>query len=184
MNARLVRVVDGDTVVVRRFGLLGFYEESIRLAGIDAPERNQPGGTEATEALRNFLNRSIPRGVVYLTTRGYDRYGRTIGDIAIKTYCSTILNPYRLCIVDSARFMVRNGYAWAVADYGASRRLLSLWSLARQRRRGIWRLPNPLLPSIWRRRRRRRRRKFSSQNNTKNTHLDVKLLVKNIQTIF
>jgi len=156
--ARLVRVVDGDTIVVRRFGLLGYYNQTIRLAGIDAPERNQPGGTAATQALRAFLASGLPRGTVYLTFRGVGYYGRTIADVSVRRYCPTIANPFRICYIDAARFLVRRGYAWAIKSYGASKALLALWNIARLGRAGLWRKRRPIRPSVWRRNRRRRRR--------------------------
>lgn len=158
MASRLVRVVDGDTVVVKRFGLFGHYTESIRLSAIDAPELNQPGGVRSANALRAFLSRAMPQGVVYVTTRGVDRYGRTIGDIAIRRYCPTLINPFRVCLVDAASFMIRNGYAWAIPAYGAGPTLVTLWRSARRRRVGIWRGRRPVRPSTWRRSRRRKPR--------------------------
>jgi endonuclease YncB( thermonuclease family) len=157
--ARLVRVVDGDTIVVRRFGLLGYYNQTIRLYGIDAPEMNQPGGLAATQALRKFLSSGIPRGTVYLTYRGVGYYGRTLADVSIRKYCPTLANPFRICYNDSARFLVRRGFAWAIKSYGASPGLLALWRIARLGRAGLWRRRRrPVRPSVWRRNRRRRRR--------------------------
>jgi endonuclease YncB( thermonuclease family) len=155
---RLVRVVDGDTVVVRLFGLFGPYNTPIRLSAIDAPELGQPGGVAAAQALRAFLSTALPRNTVYVTVRGVDRYGRLIGDVAIRTYCPTIRNPLRICLLDAGTFMVRNGYAWAIPRYGAGPNLLTLWRRARRRRVGIWRRRRPVRPSTWRRRRRRKRR--------------------------
>src|SRR5882762_5505503 len=45
------RVVDGDTLVVQ----LSSGPIRVRLYGIDAPEHNQPGGREATDALSALL---------------------------------------------------------------------------------------------------------------------------------
>jgi len=44
----VVRVTDGDTVTLRRLG-------SVRLIGVDCPERKQEGGSEATEFTRQAL---------------------------------------------------------------------------------------------------------------------------------
>ncbi len=47
----LVRVVDGDTIVVRWRGA----EERVRLLRVDTPERGMSGYTESVEFLRKFL---------------------------------------------------------------------------------------------------------------------------------
>ena len=72
-QADLARVVDGDTVdlIVK----LGFHiraEERFRLAGIDTPERGQPGWAEATAALTVLLAGGIQR----IETIKTDKYGR------------------------------------------------------------------------------------------------------------
>jgi endonuclease YncB( thermonuclease family) len=57
-SATVVRVLDGDTVILDVD--LGFYMRarmSCRLAGINAPEHNQPGGPEAKAALTELLSR-------------------------------------------------------------------------------------------------------------------------------
>ena len=73
----LIRVIDGDTVVVQRSGLFRKKQDlRIRLYGMDAPESNQSGGKESTNHLKRMLGgaRSIE-----LEDRGTDQYGRTIG---------------------------------------------------------------------------------------------------------
>ncbi|MEL4357811.1 MULTISPECIES: thermonuclease family protein [unclassified Luteococcus] len=77
--ATVVRVSDGDTVVVRRGG----REETVRILNIDTPETHKRGtaveclGPEATTA----LTRLLPKGTaVELAHDGprRDRYGRTL----------------------------------------------------------------------------------------------------------
>ena len=48
----LVRIIDGDTVVTQSTKFLFFRSKAlrIRLYGIDAPESDQKGGTESTNA--------------------------------------------------------------------------------------------------------------------------------------
>lgn len=72
-GARVVRVVDGDTVLLDVD--LGFYVHvrmSCRLAGINAREHNQPGGAEATAHLAALLmeGESVTVGSV-----SADKYG-------------------------------------------------------------------------------------------------------------
>lgn len=55
-NCTLVRVIDGDTFIAAIDVGFGFTTtQRIRLMGCDMPERNQPGGKEATLRLKNFL---------------------------------------------------------------------------------------------------------------------------------
>ena len=54
--ATVIRVVDGDTVSLRAdLGMDVSNTKHFRLAGIDAPERGRPGGTEATAWLTEKL---------------------------------------------------------------------------------------------------------------------------------
>lgn len=57
--------IDGDTL---RIG-----DERIRLFGIDAPERSDPGGPAATSALQRLLDLGVTCEAV-----DTDRYGRTV----------------------------------------------------------------------------------------------------------
>jgi micrococcal nuclease len=75
--ATLLRVVDGDTVVVRAHIWLGqTVETHLRLAGIDAPELR--GGCPAerllAEAARDFLAAMTGTALAFRDLR-YDKYG-------------------------------------------------------------------------------------------------------------
>ena len=65
------RIADGDTMTING--------ERIRLFGIDAPERDQPGGHEATQELRRIVGRTTPR----CEQVDVDRYGRTVALCAV-----------------------------------------------------------------------------------------------------
>ena len=57
-TAHVVRIIDGDTIHVR--DTTG-EAHRIRLAMIDAPEREQPFGTEATKKLSELLRQGTVR---------------------------------------------------------------------------------------------------------------------------
>lgn len=80
-RASVIRVIDGDTVDLRID--LGFevgLNMRVRLAGIDAPERGKPGGSEATKWLTEKLS---PHVDVIVKTEKYrrEKYGRYLATI-------------------------------------------------------------------------------------------------------
>jgi endonuclease YncB( thermonuclease family) len=68
MRRTVKKVIDGDTFVVNR-KING--TNKVRLAGVGSPEKNQAGGSRATNVLRGLIGGKpvtiIPRG------RSYDR---------------------------------------------------------------------------------------------------------------
>jgi len=65
---RVTHIVDGDSLYISR------HEDQIRLWGVDAPEKHEPGYNEATQALsRLTMDREIEVQIV-----GTDKYGRTL----------------------------------------------------------------------------------------------------------
>lgn len=75
-TAHVVRIIDGDTIHVR--DITG-EAHRIRLAMIDAPEREQPFGTEATKKLSELLCQSTVR----LKVKCIDKYNREVAFV----YC-------------------------------------------------------------------------------------------------
>lgn len=69
LEARVSKIIDGDT-----FTLSG-HSRRIRVWGLDAPEWNRPGGSDATAALRGLISGKTLRCQV----RDIDRYGRYVG---------------------------------------------------------------------------------------------------------
>ena len=80
--ATVVRVIDGDTIVVRRDG----QEETVRLLNIDTPETKHPNkavqclGPEATQALETLLRPGDDVVLRYDLERT-DKYGRTLAGV-------------------------------------------------------------------------------------------------------
>ncbi len=71
-NAVVQRVIDGDTIVVSLNGA----DERVRLIGINAPERDECFGTEATEQLRVLLDHT--QVTLQTDVDVYDDYGRLL----------------------------------------------------------------------------------------------------------
>lgn len=75
-NARLIRIVDGDTVWLRvDLGFRTWVESAFRLFGIDAPEVH--GVTkEAGMAASEFLRAQLTEKPLRIMSKGLDKYGR------------------------------------------------------------------------------------------------------------
>jgi endonuclease YncB( thermonuclease family) len=128
----LVRVKDGDTFVVKVQG----YAMDFRLAGVDAPELDQPYGLKA----RKELTALIGRQQCVLVPIDTDRYGRTVAHLWIgKTYVNGE--------------MVRRGAAWFDAEFAADESLYEVENKARDAKHGLWALPEKqrIEPWEWRR---------------------------------
>ncbi|MDD2900752.1 MAG: thermonuclease family protein [Desulfuromonadaceae bacterium] len=143
----MVRAVyDGDTV------LLTTREESrlkVRLYGIDAPETqkpDRPGQAYAAISRRTLMYKVMGRRVTAELV-DIDKYKRAV---AVIRYAGRDIN----------REMVFEGMAWAYRQYlqGAyASEYIGAENLARSRRAGIWREPNPQPPWEFRNGRQRRR---------------------------
>lgn len=130
------RVIDGDT--------LHWQGRRIRLAGIDAPEKDQfchdaTGrawlcGQESSRALADLVRDAGDR--LWCADEGEDRYGRTV---------ATCFAGKR----SINRAMVEQGHAmdWPKYSKGAYQ---EAQERARAARRGIWADPDPVAPWRWR----------------------------------
>ena len=129
-GGRVVGVGDGDTLTVRTDD---GRRVRVRLAGIDAPEHDQPYGAAATRSLTALaLNRTVRVRRV-----AEDDYGRVVGAVFAGGR-------------DLDAEQVRRGMAWVYRRYARSRRLYALEAEAKQARRGLWADPNPIPPWDWR----------------------------------
>ena len=77
---KVTRVLDGDTLDVELF--TGSVVR-VRLAGVDAPEKNQPFGKEAAE----FVHQFTCTGQVGVYNVEQDRYGRLIAFVFVEDKC-------------------------------------------------------------------------------------------------
>jgi endonuclease YncB( thermonuclease family) len=133
VSGRIVGISDGDTVT-----LLTAEKRQIRvrLHGIDAPERKQPWGEKAKQALSDLCF-GKEATAAYVDT---DRYGRMVARIKVDG-------------VDVNAEMVRQGAAWVYRKYTDDPHLLALEDEARSASRGLWSLPpsGRVPPWEWRR---------------------------------
>jgi micrococcal nuclease len=134
---RVVRVSDGDTIVVMHDGA----PVKIRLAEIDCPEKLQAFGTRAKQFTADH---AFGREVTVVTS-GRDRYGREIAQIVLADGES--LN----------NLLIAGGYAWWYARYSHDRDKQELEREARLARRGLWADDHPLAPWDYRKVERNRR---------------------------
>jgi len=131
IQGKVVRVLDGDTLVVLTEGN---EQVRVRLASIDAPEKGQPFGERARQALAAAVFSRFVR----VRVETADRYGRTLGTV----------------LADGQNVnaqMVADGYAWVYRAYSRDPELLALEAQARQSRKGLWADANPVPPWEWRR---------------------------------
>jgi endonuclease YncB( thermonuclease family) len=126
----LKRVVDGDTIVTGE-------NTRVRLWGIDAPERDQPHGASATDALAEMLSDQT----LYLETKAVDKYGRLVGIIF-----NADDHEVNLQMVCAGHAWWYERYAKEALDYKQSQQDAS------NNERGLWVDENPVAPWDWRRR--------------------------------
>lgn len=139
--AKVIAVLDGDTVLLMHADAGSaplFYK--LRLADIDAPEKDQAHGEQSMRSLAQL----VLKQQVHVTTVATDSYGRSIGWLALKRDAS---------IEDSVNTeLVRRGSAWALSR-ARSQYLREVQQEARRERRGLWATDNAIPPWVWRKQR-------------------------------
>ena len=134
-------VADGDSIWIR----VDDREIEVRLAGIDAPERDQPYGWESKLGLVDLV-----RGrEVKLIPRDVDRHGRIVAQVWVDD-------------IDASRELVRRGLAWFYPAFSQDPVLRCEERRAKQHQRGMWALPSPQAPWVRRREMDRLERKWGS----------------------
>ena len=135
MSGIVIVVVDGDTILFKPDSYLAASRAflKIRLANIDAPEKDQSYGEAATRALSELVLHQR----VEVTTVAIDVYGRTIARIQQDA-------------VQVNTELVRRGMAWA-STYRRNAELNAVQREAQQAPRGLWQEVAPVPPWVWRR---------------------------------
>jgi endonuclease YncB( thermonuclease family) len=151
LQGKVFKVADGDTItIVDNSG----KKHRIRLAGIDAPEKDQPYGNVSTLG----LNKLVSGRVVTIEYEKRDRYKRIVGKVLVnppgEVFCMALD-----CVkkVDAGLEQVKAGLAWHYKYYQMEqseedRTLYSKAELgARIKQLGLWKDEEPLAPWDWRR---------------------------------
>ncbi len=134
-SGTVVRVLDGDSLVVET--ARGERLE-VRLAGIDAPEKDQPHSETARGALSDMaLGETVNMDVLEI-----DQYGRSVARV-YRAHDDLSLN----------RTLVSRGHAWVYRRHAKDAALVGLENQAKRERRGLWALPaeDIVPPWQWRR---------------------------------
>lgn len=128
--AIVVSISDGDTLTI----LHDQQQVRIRLAEIDAPEKNQPFGMRSKQSLSDLCFR---KQAEVIPNANKDRYGRTVARV-------------RCDGVDANAEQVRLGMAWVYTKYSHDPALPPLEQEAKAARRGLWADHSPAPPWEWR----------------------------------
>lgn len=130
--ARVIRIVDGDTLEV----MYGELPVMIRLQHIDAPEKrgSQPFGNRAKQALSDLCFGQN----IQIKYDSRDRNGR---------YICVIFNESGINVNQE---MLKLGMAWHYKKYSNDGEYHRLEEEARQNKIGLWVDPDPTPPWLWR----------------------------------
>jgi len=140
-----VRVIDGDTVTVtdgRRRKI------KVRLSGIDAPEKQQAFGRQASENLKLLV---LGRTVSVVWDKR-DAYGRVVGRLLVAPSICRSCSP----VEDAGLAQVSTGYAWWYRNESRDQthedktRYALAENAARARHLGLWAAVRPEPPWEWR----------------------------------
>jgi micrococcal nuclease len=109
-NAKLVKVVDGDTVDLNvDLGFDVWIKQRFRLEGIDAPEMQTPTlveGRASKAYLTTLLTEAGLSGLIMVDSHGKDKYGRWVARLSYYEPGDT--GPK---VVDASDRMILDGFA-------------------------------------------------------------------------
>lgn len=131
VTGRVVKVKDGDTIVILDSTKT---MTTIRVAGIDAPEKKQDFGQNA----KQFTSDQVFGKMVTVQKVKKDRYGRTIGWVYFGLQNLSVE-------------LLKQGLAWHYKEYDTQKGLQELEDNARNSKIGLLSLPNPIEPWVYRR---------------------------------
>jgi endonuclease YncB( thermonuclease family) len=136
-TVEVVEVTSGDTLTYRadtRSPGARQRKETLRLYGVDAPERGQPRGEQA----RRFVADRLLGKTIKIKRVGKGAVG---SPIAAWAYLG------KGCVNE---WLLKNGLAWWDRSRGPDKRLEEMETEAREAKRGLWADPKPVEPWKWR----------------------------------
>ena len=120
-TAKVIRVIDGDTIWVKSDN----KHIKIRLSYIDAPELKQIYGIRS----RDFLINLVLEKNVQINTSKKDRYNRHLGEVYVHNEKESIFVNAK---------MIKSGNAWVYKIYRNNEYLINLENFARSNNKGLW----------------------------------------------
>jgi endonuclease YncB( thermonuclease family) len=108
----------------------------IRMNSVDGVEKNQPMG----RAAKKYLSGLIFRKAVEIEPFKLDKYGRTVATVWLGN-------------TDVNLEVIKAGYAWVYREYADPKIYPEYYAAeaeAKNKRIGLWSLPNPISPWEWR----------------------------------
>lgn len=140
VNARVAWVHDGNTMTVTtgHVRTRDLKRWRVRLVDMDAPEKQQPFGKEAHDAIRDLV---LTREII-IQVHEVDATGRLIGRVFVQRSGE---------VIDVNHEMVRLGMAWVNINQLHDESLKSVEKTAQDERKGLWGEPGtPVAPWDWR----------------------------------
>lgn len=135
-KVKVVGIKDGDTIEI----LVDGKQETVRLFGVDCPEKSQAFG----QAAKKFTSALCYGKYVSVDEQPErDQYERILGTVYLTD--STTLNQE----------LLKAGYAWHYKHYNNNEQYNYLENLARSERVGLWQDNNPIEPWNYRKTHRR-----------------------------
>ena len=137
LHGRVVKVTDGDSLTVLDSSLV---QHTVRLLGVDAPEKSQAFGWRA----KYTLGLHVFGQQVKVDVLKKDRYGRLLGQVWLGEQ-------------DINLAQIEAGMAWHYANYARDQRpadrvrYAAAQRYAQFARRGLWQDANPTPPWLFRR---------------------------------
>ena len=171
IRASVLKVFDGDGFLARIWNPLrnAHQDVAVRFGFIDAPEMEQPGGTEAKAFLTSLIgDRSVDLAILTKMDRGgiTDRHGRIVcvpylpADTSLASAIRSLAfgRPSHELVTRNVELeMLLNGWAWVLDRYGPDDRYFDALEDAQRNRRGIWAFDGNVSPWEFKREKYRKR---------------------------
>jgi len=156
ISCTVTEIIDGDTfycIPKEKITGVRIHKDgsiSVRLYGIDAPEKDQPYGQEARNSLKDLVGRKTVR----LEVKDIDKYGRAVALVYVGSLNVNLEQ-------------VNRGYAWAYLEYLESPYISEYYSAekeARSKGLGLWKQANPTPPWEWRKIKKYKEKVFTNED--------------------